>query len=88
MERSGIAAHIKDPANRRIITRLSKLMPVSEWWQLPVTGPKSPHDEFVMFLNLDAGAPNLLSSCRRLEILPPTGGENQASEWIKLVVLE
>jgi hypothetical protein len=29
MERSGIAAHIKDPANGRIITQLSKLMPVS-----------------------------------------------------------
>jgi hypothetical protein len=28
MERSGIAAHIKDPANRRIITQLCKLMPV------------------------------------------------------------
>jgi hypothetical protein len=29
MERSGIAAHIKDPANGIIITQLSKLMPVS-----------------------------------------------------------
>jgi hypothetical protein len=29
MERSGIAAHIKDPANGRIITQLSELMPVS-----------------------------------------------------------
>ncbi|HEX3913935.1 MAG TPA: hypothetical protein VHW71_10540 [Steroidobacteraceae bacterium] len=29
IERSGIAAHIKDPANGRIITRLAKLMPVS-----------------------------------------------------------
>jgi hypothetical protein len=29
IERSGIAAHIKDPANGRIITRISKLMPVS-----------------------------------------------------------
>jgi hypothetical protein len=29
LERSGIAAHIKDPANALIITRLSKLMPVS-----------------------------------------------------------
>jgi hypothetical protein len=29
MERSGIAAHIKDPANARIITQLCKLMPVS-----------------------------------------------------------
>jgi hypothetical protein len=28
-ERSGIAAHIKDPANALIITRISKLMPVS-----------------------------------------------------------
>jgi hypothetical protein len=29
LERSGIAAHIKDPANGLIITQLSKLMPVS-----------------------------------------------------------
>jgi hypothetical protein len=29
MERSGIAAHTKDPANGRIITRIAKLMPVS-----------------------------------------------------------
>jgi hypothetical protein len=29
IERSGIAAHIKDPANALIITQLSKLMPVS-----------------------------------------------------------
>jgi hypothetical protein len=29
MERSGIAAHIKDPANGLIITQLAKLMPVS-----------------------------------------------------------
>jgi hypothetical protein len=29
LERSGIAAHIKDPANGFIITQLSKLMPVS-----------------------------------------------------------
>jgi len=29
MERSGIAAHIKDPANGIIITQLSKLMPFS-----------------------------------------------------------
>jgi hypothetical protein len=29
IERSGIAAHIKDPANGFIITQLSKLMPVS-----------------------------------------------------------
>jgi hypothetical protein len=29
IERSGIAAHIKDPANDRIITQVSKLMPVS-----------------------------------------------------------
>jgi hypothetical protein len=29
MERSGIAAHTKDPANGRIITQLCKLMPVS-----------------------------------------------------------
>jgi hypothetical protein len=29
IERSGIAAHIKDPANGNIITQLSKLMPVS-----------------------------------------------------------
>jgi hypothetical protein len=29
MERSGIAAHIRDPANDIIITYLSKLMPVS-----------------------------------------------------------
>jgi hypothetical protein len=29
IERSGIAAHIKDPANAVIITQLSKLMPVS-----------------------------------------------------------
>jgi hypothetical protein len=33
LERSGIAAHIKDPANRLIITQLSKLMPVSIWRQ-------------------------------------------------------
>jgi hypothetical protein len=29
LERSGIAAHIKDPANGIIITQLSKLMAVS-----------------------------------------------------------
>src|SRR5258708_37846924 len=29
IERSGIAAHIKDPANSNIITQLSKLMPAS-----------------------------------------------------------
>ena len=29
MERSGIAAHIKDPANGLIITQLAKFMPVS-----------------------------------------------------------
>jgi hypothetical protein len=29
LERSGIAAHIKDPANGVIITQLAKLMPVS-----------------------------------------------------------
>jgi hypothetical protein len=29
LERSGIAAHIKDPANSVIITQLSKLMPIS-----------------------------------------------------------
>jgi hypothetical protein len=29
LERSGIAAHVKDPANGLIITQLSKLMPVS-----------------------------------------------------------
>src|ERR1700676_1710820 len=29
IERSGIAAHIRDPANGVIITHLSKLMPVS-----------------------------------------------------------
>jgi hypothetical protein len=28
-ERSGIAAHTKDPANGRIITQIAKLMPVS-----------------------------------------------------------
>jgi hypothetical protein len=28
-ERSGIAAQLKDPANARIITRISKLMPIS-----------------------------------------------------------
>jgi hypothetical protein len=30
LERSGIAAHTKDPANGIIITQLSKLMPVSK----------------------------------------------------------
>jgi hypothetical protein len=29
LERSGIAAHVRDPANGAIITQLSKLMPVS-----------------------------------------------------------
>jgi hypothetical protein len=29
IERSGIAAHVTDPANEGIITQLSKLMPVS-----------------------------------------------------------
>jgi hypothetical protein len=29
MERSGIAAHVKDPANGIIITQLAKFMPVS-----------------------------------------------------------
>jgi hypothetical protein len=29
LERSGIAAHIKDPANTLIITQLAKLMPIS-----------------------------------------------------------
>jgi len=29
IERSGIAAHVKDPANGAIITQLSKLMSVS-----------------------------------------------------------
>jgi hypothetical protein len=29
LNRSGIAAHVKDPASARIITQLSKLMPVS-----------------------------------------------------------
>jgi hypothetical protein len=52
MERSGIAAHVKDPANGRIITLLSKLMPVSIGRQ-PVLGrayQQVKNDGFLMFV--------------------------------------
>jgi hypothetical protein len=38
LERSGIAAHVKDPANGLIITQLAKLMPVSIRRQRPPDG--------------------------------------------------
>jgi hypothetical protein len=38
LERSGIAAHVKDPANGNIITQLAKLMPVSIRRQRPPDG--------------------------------------------------
>jgi hypothetical protein len=42
LERSGIAAHIKDPANGVIITQLSKLMAISIW-RLNRRGPLAVH---------------------------------------------
>jgi hypothetical protein len=42
LERSGIAAHVKDPANALIITQLSKLMPVSIRRQRPPDGANGP----------------------------------------------
>jgi len=39
LERSGIAAHVKDPANRSIITQLAKPMPVSIRRRRPPAGP-------------------------------------------------
>jgi hypothetical protein len=42
LERSGIAAHTKDPANAPIITQLSKLMPVSIRLQRASAGQQTP----------------------------------------------
>jgi hypothetical protein len=50
IERSGIAAHIKDPANGLIITQLSKVMPVSIGrWSTPAAVKRSLlNDGFLM----------------------------------------
>jgi hypothetical protein len=51
IERSGIAAHIKDPANALIITQLSKLMSVSMRLRRVPTAAKQSllNDGFLMF---------------------------------------
>src|ERR1700744_218851 len=52
LERSGIAARIKDPANALIITQLSKLMPVSIGRQRASTAAKRSllNDGFLMLI--------------------------------------
>jgi hypothetical protein len=51
IERSGIAAHIKDPANGIIITQLSKLMPVSMRRQRRAAAARSAlNDGFLMLI--------------------------------------
>jgi hypothetical protein len=58
-ERSGIAAHIKDPANGLIITQLSKLMRVSIRRQRPARQRqcRAKNDDFLMLAGVHPIAP-------------------------------
>jgi hypothetical protein len=64
LERSGIAAHIKDPANALIITQLAKLMPISMRRQRAPAATKRSvlNDGFLM---LGAGASDRAASSKK-----------------------